>query len=80
MTWYQGALLFVQFVIGIGLILIVLSQTSKNEGLTGSIGGNLPSNFKGKPGYEERLKMYTRNLGIAWFVVSILVGIVFRTA
>lgn len=80
MTWYQIVLLLLQFIVGISLILIVLSQTSKNEGLTGSIGGNMPSNFKGKPGFEERLKMYTRNLGVAWFLVSILVGIAFRTA
>ena len=63
----------------IQIILLVAIQTSKNEGLTGTIGGNVSANFKGKPGYEERLQSYTRSLGIAWFVISILVGIAFRT-
>ena len=64
--------------ISIALVLIVMSQTTKNEGLTGTIGGNVSANFKGKPGFEERLQTYTRYLGIAWFAISILVGIAFR--
>ena len=79
MNAIQIILLVVQALISIGLIVIVAIQTSKNEGLTGTIGGNVSANFKGKPGYEERLQSYTQMLGIGWFVVSILVGIAFRT-
>ena len=79
MNAIQIILLVVQALISLGLIFIVAIQTSKNEGLTGTIGGNVSANFKGKPGYEERLQSYTQMLGIGWFVVSILVGIAFRT-
>ncbi len=79
MNAIQIILLVVQALISIGLVVIVAIQTSKNEGLTGTIGGNVSANFKGKPGYEERLQSYTQMLGIGWFVVSILVGIAFRT-
>ena len=79
MSAIQIILLVVQALISLGLIFIVAIQTSKNEGLTGTIGGNISANFKGKPGYEERLQSYTQMLGIGWFVVSILVGIAFRT-
>ena len=79
MNAIQIILLVLQALISIGLIVIVAIQTSKNEGLTGTIGGNVSANFKGKPGYEERLQSYTQMLGIGWFVVSILVGIAFRT-
>lgn len=78
MNWYQTLLLIVQLIISIAFILIVMSQTTKNEGLTGTIGGNISPNFKGKPGFEERLQGYTRYLGIAWFVVGIITGIAFR--
>ena len=78
MNAIQIILLVVQALISLGLIFIVAIQTSKNEGLTGTIGGNVSANFKGKPGYEERLQSYTQMLGIGWFVVSILVGIAFR--
>lgn len=79
MNAIQIILLVVQGLISISLVVIMAIQTSKNEGLTGTIGGNVSANFKGKPGYEERLQNYTRMLGIGWFVSSILVGIAFRT-
>ncbi len=78
MNAIQVILLILQALISIAFVLIVMSQTTKNEGLTGTIGGNVSANFKGKPGFEERLQGYTRYLGIAWFAVSILVGIAFR--
>ena len=80
MNAIQIILLILQALISIAFVLIVMSQTTKNEGLTGTIGGNVSANFKGKPGFEERLQGYTRYLGIAWFAVSILVGIAFRSS
>ena len=75
----QIILLVFQGLISVALVFLVMSQTSKNDGLTGTIGNNQTgANFKGKPGFEERLQGYTRSLGISWFVVSILVGIAFR--
>ena len=74
----QIILLALQALISLAFILIVMSQTTKNEGLTGTIGGNISANFKGKPGFEERLQSYTRYLGVAWFAISIIVGIAFR--
>ncbi len=78
MNAIQIILLILQALVSIAFVLIVMSQTTKNEGLTGTIGGNVSANFKGKPGFEERIQNYTRYLGIAWFVVAILVGIAFR--
>ncbi len=81
MNAFQIILLVFQALISIALVLLVMSQPTKNEGLTGTIGNNATgANFKGKPGYEERMQGYTRQLGIAWFVVSILVGIAFRNS
>lgn len=76
----QVILLILQALVSIALVIIVVSQTTKNEGLTGSIGGQVSSNFKGKPGFEERLQSWTRMLAVAWMVISILVGIAFRNA
>ncbi|MBV9851016.1 MAG: preprotein translocase subunit SecG [Armatimonadetes bacterium] len=78
MNVIQGMLLFVEAVISIAFIVIVMSRTTKNEGLTGSIGSPMPANFKGKPGFEERMQSWTLYLGSAWFLVAILVGIAFR--
>ncbi len=78
MSALKIVLLVLQFAISLAFILIVMSQTTKNEGLTGTIGGNVSANFKGKPGFEERLQGYTRYLGVAWFVISAIVAIAFR--
>ena len=78
MAVIQDILLVIEALISIAFIVIVMSQTTKNEGLTGTIGGQTTANFKGKPGFEERLQLYTRYLGIAWMAVAILVGIAFR--
>ncbi len=81
MNVFQIILLVFQALISVSLVFLVMSQTSKNDGLTGTIGNNSTgANFKGKPGFEERLQGYTRQIGIAWFVISILVGIAFRNS
>ncbi len=78
MSAIQVILLVLLALVSLAFIVIVMSQTTKNEGLTGSIGGQTSANFKGKPGFEEQLQGWTRNLAIAWFAVAILVGIAFR--
>ncbi len=68
-------LLIVQGIVSLALVLMVMSQTSKNEGF-GTIGVQAPTNFKGKPGFEERMRTYTMQLAIAWFVLGIIVAAV----
>lgn len=66
--------IFIQFVLGIGLITVVAMQESKNDGLTGQIGTTATTSFKGKAGKEERLNQLTKNIAIAFFVISIIVA------
>jgi protein translocase SecG subunit len=66
---------FVQVLLAIALVFVVDIQTPKNEGIGGSIGGRVQTSFKGKAGFEDRLNAMTRNLGIGFFAVSILVAI-----
>ena len=66
---------FVQVILAILLVFVVDIQSPKNEGLGGTIGGRVQTSFKGKAGFEDRLNELTRNLGIGFFVVSILVAI-----
>jgi protein translocase SecG subunit len=78
MNAIQIILLVIQFLISVSFILIVMSQTTKNEGLGGPIGGNISPNFKGKPGREEQIQKLTLYLGAAWFAFGIITGIAFR--
>ena len=70
-------LLVIQGLISVAFVFLVATQTSKNEGF-GTIGVQTPANFKGMPGYEERMQQYTRNVGIAWFAVAVLVALAYR--
>ena len=68
-------LCFLNLVVGAFLIYIVTIQDSKNDGLQGQIGSTTTSSFKGKAGREEQLNILTRNTGIVFFVLAILVAI-----
>ena len=75
MHYFHIALSVIQVLLGVGVIFIVAIQQTKNEGLGGTIGGKPTSSFKGKAGFEERLTDITKQLGIGFFVVSILVAL-----
>lgn len=61
-----------QVVSALILIAIVMSQTTKHEGMGGAIGGKAQTSFRGKAGLEEQLQKYTMYAAITFFVISIL--------
>jgi protein translocase SecG subunit len=76
-TWFQLhvpwlthglAGLFVIFaVLLIGLLAL---QTTKQEGLTGSIGGRVESAYRGRMGAEEQLKRVTGMVAVGFVIVG----------
>ncbi|MCD4785946.1 MAG: preprotein translocase subunit SecG [Candidatus Eremiobacteraeota bacterium] len=73
---WQGLFLVVYFLVCVGLVVTVLLQTTKSEGLSGIIGGAAQSVFKGKKGFEDRLKEATTVLAVSFIVLSLLLSIV----
>lgn len=71
----QTALLVIYFVVCASLVLCVLLQTSKNEGLSGTLGGNVQSVFRGKAGTEEQLGKLTTGLAVTFVLLSFLMQI-----
>jgi len=67
-----------QMLSAIALIAIVMSQATKSEGLTGTIGGKAESAFQGKPGIEERLGEITKWSAVTFMVMSAIVAYLFR--
>lgn len=55
------------------LIGLVMSQTTKSEGLTGTIGGKMSSSFRGKPGMDEKLSLFTKYAAISFMVLTAIV-------
>ena len=84
-TWFQAhAAWLTHGVAGIGIIaaisLIVLLavQTTKQEGLSGTIGGKVETAYRGRPGMDEQLKRLTGFVAAVFviaFVVLSLTGI-----
>mgnify|MGYP005834937991 CR=1 FL=1 len=65
---------WLQVVAAVVLIAIVMSQTTKQEGLGGAIGGKSFSSFKGKgSSREDTLKRLTMYAAIGFFIMSIIV-------
>lgn len=65
-----------QMVVAVVLLFFVMSQATKSEGLSGTIGGKSESAFRGKPGAEDRWQEFTKWSAIAFMVVSIVLALV----
>lgn len=68
----------VYFVICIGLIVMVMLQTSKSEGLTGMMGGATQSIFRGKKSFEEKISTITTWLAGAFVIGSFLIFLIIK--
>lgn len=64
--------------ISIALIVLVMLQTPKNEGIGGvtSVGGN----FRGKAGMDEILSNYTRTVAFGWFASAFVLAVLNEVA
>lgn len=67
-----------QLISALALIAIVMSQATKSEGLSGTIGGKTESAFQGKPGLDERLGEITKWAAVFFMVTSAIVAYVVK--
>lgn len=74
-TFIQYLFLAVYFLVCAGLVVLVLVQTSKSEGLSGTLGGATQSIFRGKRSFEEKLNQITAYVATAFIVGSILISL-----
>jgi preprotein translocase subunit SecG len=70
--WLTHTLAGIFILAAIALIGLLAIQTTKQEGLTGSIGGRVESAYRGRLGAEEQLKRLTGIVAVI-FVVSAFV-------
>ena len=56
----------------VAIITAVLLQTSKSEGLSGTLGGKTSSSLGTKVGFEKQLEVITQYVAGAFLFVSIL--------
>ena len=81
LTWFQqhaswlthtfGALFIIA---ALSLIALLAAQTTKQEGLSGTIGGRVESAY-GRPGAEEQLKRITGVMAVAFVVIGTILSL-----
>jgi protein translocase SecG subunit len=70
--WLTHGIAGIFVIAAILLIFLLAVQTTKQEGLTGSIGGRVESAYRGRLGAEEQLKRWTGVVAVV-FVASAFV-------
>ncbi|HLY01463.1 MAG TPA: preprotein translocase subunit SecG [Candidatus Cybelea sp.] len=70
--WLTHGIAGIFVLAAIALIFLLAIQTTKQEGLTGTIGGRVESSYHGRLGAEEQLKRLTGFVAVV-FVVSAFV-------
>ncbi len=75
LAWIVQTLFIVS---AIGLIGLMAVQTTKNEGLSGTIGGRSESAYHGRLGLDQQLARLTSGLAIAFVIFAILYFLVSR--
>ena len=72
-------LIQVLFIISVvGLIALMSIQTTKTEGLSGSIGGRMESAYRGRLGMEQQLARATTGFAVAFMFLAILNFVITR--
>ena len=64
------------FVISAVLLIVLLAiQTTKQEGLSGTIGGRVESAYKGRVGIDKQLQRFTTAVAITFVLFATLVSL-----
>ena len=59
----------------LSLVALLAVQTTKQEGLSGTIGGRVESNYRGRLGFEGQLARITGGVAVAFVVIATLVSL-----
>ena len=62
----------------LGLVALMSVQTTKNEGLSGSIGGRAEASYRGRLGLDQQLSRLTGMMAIAFVFLAIIYFIATR--
>jgi len=72
--WLTHTLAGLFIVAAVALIALLASQTTKNEGLSGSIGGRVESAYKGRLGFDRQIARVTTVAAIVFVIVATCVS------
>jgi preprotein translocase subunit SecG len=73
--WLTHGIAGIFIVAAIGLVFLLAIQTTKQEGLSGSIGGRVESAYRGRLGAEEQLKRITGVVAVVFVVTAFILSL-----
>jgi protein translocase SecG subunit len=73
--WLTHGLAGIFMIAAVLLVFLLAIQTTKQEGLTGSIGGRVESAYRGRIGAEEQLKRLTGMVAVVFVVVGFVLSL-----
>ncbi|MDQ2865939.1 MAG: preprotein translocase subunit SecG [Candidatus Eremiobacteraeota bacterium] len=74
-SWLTHSIAGIFIIAAIGLVILLAVQTTKQEGLSGSIGGRVESSYHGRLGAEEQLKRITGVAAVAFVVTAFILSL-----
>ena len=73
--WLTHTLAGLFVVAALALIALLAVQTTKQEGLSGTIGGRVESNYRGRLGFDGQLTRFTGGVAVAFVVIATIVSL-----
>jgi protein translocase SecG subunit len=74
-SWFTHSIAGIFVAAALGLIVLLAVQTTKQEGLSGTIGGRVESAYHGRLGAEEQLKRITGWVAVAFVVCGFILSL-----
>ncbi|HEY1881745.1 MAG TPA: preprotein translocase subunit SecG [Candidatus Cybelea sp.] len=73
--WLTHTLAGIFIVAAVAMIALLAVQTTKQEGLTGTIGGRVETAYRGRLGADEQLKRWTGIAAVTFVVVAFFLSL-----
>jgi protein translocase SecG subunit len=73
--WLTHTVAGIFMVAAVGLVALLAVQTTKQEGLSGTIGGRVESAYRGRVGAEEQLKRLTGGVAVVFVVTAFILAL-----
>lgn len=73
--WLTHGIAGIFIISAIALVFLLAIQTTKQEGLTGSIGGRVETAYRGRLGAEEQLKRVTGFVAAAFVITAFILSL-----
>jgi len=74
-SWLTHGFAAVFVISAILLIVLLAVQTTKQEGLSGTIGGRVESAYKGRVGFDKQLQRFTTVVAITFVIFATFVSL-----